>query len=217
MLGYPLVNSAEEATANVLRFRSDFEKRPALQERVTLAHDWYAVQTSEGEWAFGFSKFVGHRSNTAALYLRMAKQANGGATEGRLRNWFEPVDPETSLGRELSEALAAFLAKRGRLPRRSVRISILRSELDKLPQAPDFPRQGVGDFGGRISADPRICGGRPCIKGTRMRVSDVVDMLAHGATVAEILEDFPYISEEDIAAALAFAARAVDHRIIRAA
>jgi uncharacterized protein (DUF433 family) len=50
-----------------------------------------------------------------------------------------------------------------------------------------------------------------------MRVSDIVDMLAQGATVAEIVEDFPYISEDDVAAALAFAARAVDHRIIRAA
>ena len=53
----------------------------------------------------------------------------------------------------------------------------------------------------RIASDPRICGGRPCIKGTRMRVSDIVDMLAQGVTSAEIVEDFPYISEDDIAAA----------------
>lgn len=69
----------------------------------------------------------------------------------------------------------------------------------------------------RISSDPGICGGRPCIKGTRVRVSDIVDMLAQGATSAEIVEDFPYISEDDIAAALAYAARAVDHRLIRVA
>jgi uncharacterized protein (DUF433 family) len=69
----------------------------------------------------------------------------------------------------------------------------------------------------RISIDPKICGGRPCIRGTRMRVSDIVEMLALGATRAEILEDFPYLAEDDIAAALAYAAQATDHRIIRAA
>ena len=69
----------------------------------------------------------------------------------------------------------------------------------------------------RNLSDPLICSGRPCIKGTRMRVSDIVDMLAQGATSAEIVDDFPYISEDDIGAALAFAARAVDHRLIHVA
>jgi len=69
----------------------------------------------------------------------------------------------------------------------------------------------------RISVDPAVVGGRPCIKGTRMRVSDIVDMLAHGATHDEILKDYPYLVAEDIAAALAYAARATDHRVILAA
>lgn len=50
-----------------------------------------------------------------------------------------------------------------------------------------------------------------------MRVSDVVEMLASGATRPEILADYPYLADEDIAAALAYAARAADHRVIRAA
>jgi uncharacterized protein (DUF433 family) len=69
----------------------------------------------------------------------------------------------------------------------------------------------------RISADPEICGGRPCIKGTRMRVSDIVEMMAHGATRPQILKDFPYLFDEDLSAALAYAARAANHRVIRAA
>jgi uncharacterized protein (DUF433 family) len=69
----------------------------------------------------------------------------------------------------------------------------------------------------RISVDPEIVGGRPCIRGTRMRVSDIVDMLAHGATRAEILENYPYIEDEDISAALVYAARATNHRVIAAA
>ena len=73
------------------------------------------------------------------------------------------------------------------------------------------------DLFARISADPAVCGGRPCIKGTRMRVSDLVAMLAEGASQAEILADFPYLAAEDIAAALAYAAQATDHRVIRSA
>lgn len=68
-----------------------------------------------------------------------------------------------------------------------------------------------------IVINPEVCGGRPIIAGTRMRVADVLGMLAGGATEAEILGDFPYSSTEDIRACLAYAAEAVDHRIIRSA
>lgn len=69
----------------------------------------------------------------------------------------------------------------------------------------------------RITIVPEVCGGRPCIRGLRIRVTDVLDMLAGGATRAEILADYPYIEDEDITAALAFAARATDHPVIAAA
>jgi uncharacterized protein (DUF433 family) len=69
----------------------------------------------------------------------------------------------------------------------------------------------------RISIDPDICGGRPCIRGTRMRVSDIIEMLASGASQAEILADYDYLTQEDISAALAYAARATNHRVITTA
>ena len=69
----------------------------------------------------------------------------------------------------------------------------------------------------RISSDPRICGGRPCIKGTRMRVTDIVEAIAHGASQQELLADFDYLTADDIAAALLYAARATEHRIVRTA
>jgi uncharacterized protein (DUF433 family) len=69
----------------------------------------------------------------------------------------------------------------------------------------------------RISVDQDICHGRPVVSGTRMRVADILEMLAEGATQAEILADFDYIKAEDIAACLAFAAEAVGHRVIKAA
>ena len=69
----------------------------------------------------------------------------------------------------------------------------------------------------RITIDPNVCGGRPCIRGQRIRVSDILEMLASGASREEILEDYPYLEAEDIAAALSFAARQTDHLILRAA
>lgn len=69
----------------------------------------------------------------------------------------------------------------------------------------------------RITVDPEVCGGRPCIRGLRIRVTDILDMLAGGATRDEILADYPYLEDEDITAALAYAARQTDHPVIPAA
>lgn len=69
----------------------------------------------------------------------------------------------------------------------------------------------------RITFDPEQCGGRPCIRGMRIRVKDVLEMLAGGASESEILEDFPYLQADDIKACLAFAAAEMDHSILRAA
>jgi uncharacterized protein (DUF433 family) len=69
----------------------------------------------------------------------------------------------------------------------------------------------------RIAIDPLVCGGRPIVTGTRVRVSDVLDMLAGGATPSEIAGDFPYLSEEDVRAALAYASAQVSHSVVLAA
>jgi uncharacterized protein (DUF433 family) len=66
----------------------------------------------------------------------------------------------------------------------------------------------------RITAEAGKMGGRPCIRGMRIRVTDVLEMLAGGATETEILADFPDLEAEDIRAALAYAAAQVDHPVI---
>jgi uncharacterized protein (DUF433 family) len=66
----------------------------------------------------------------------------------------------------------------------------------------------------RITFNPDQCGGRPCIRGMRIRVKDVLDMLASGATEAEILESYPYLEREDIQASLEYAAAQVDHAVL---
>ena len=69
----------------------------------------------------------------------------------------------------------------------------------------------------RITMDPRVCGGRPCIRGLRIRVKDVLDLLAGGASREEILEDYPYLEDADITAVLEYAARQIDHVVLRVA
>lgn len=68
----------------------------------------------------------------------------------------------------------------------------------------------------RITSRPDQCGGRPCIRGLRIRVKDILDLLASGASREEILADLPYLEAEDIVAALEFAAAQVDHAVVRA-
>lgn len=68
----------------------------------------------------------------------------------------------------------------------------------------------------RITVNPKQCGGRPCIRGMRIRVIDVLDMLASELSVTQILEDYPDLEREDIAAVLQYARRRLDHPVLAA-
>lgn len=67
----------------------------------------------------------------------------------------------------------------------------------------------------RITIESGKCGGRPCIRGTRMRVSDVLELLSHGATIEEVLRDYPSLQREDMLAAMAYAATQANQSVIR--
>lgn len=66
----------------------------------------------------------------------------------------------------------------------------------------------------RITFDTGICGGRPCIRSMRIRVSDILEMLSGGTTRPEILANYPYLEDDDITAALDYAAESSNHRVI---
>jgi uncharacterized protein (DUF433 family) len=66
----------------------------------------------------------------------------------------------------------------------------------------------------RISIDPGICGGKPCIKGTRIWVSIILDFLADDMTEAELLDLYPDLTHEDVLAAIAYGAEAARERVI---
>ena len=69
----------------------------------------------------------------------------------------------------------------------------------------------------RISSDPNISFGKPCIRGTRIWVSLILDMLAGGSTEAEVLDEFPQLTAEDIKAAIAYAAEISRHHLMHSA
>jgi len=69
----------------------------------------------------------------------------------------------------------------------------------------------------RITVDGEICGGRPTLRGLRIRVTDVLELLAAGASREELLTDFPLLEAGDITAALEHAARQSDHPVLRSA
>jgi uncharacterized protein (DUF433 family) len=72
------------------------------------------------------------------------------------------------------------------------------------------------DLLARITIDPEQCGGRPCIRGMRIRVVDVLQLLAAGETPQEIVTEYPYLEADDIVASLLYAARQLDNPILAA-
>src|SRR5438132_14349342 len=74
--------------------------------------------------------------------------------------------------------------------------------------------KSVAKLAERITVDPEQCGGRPCIRGMRIRVTDVLDLLANGLTAAQVLEELPDLEPEDIQACLRFASQRLNHPVV---
>jgi uncharacterized protein (DUF433 family) len=66
----------------------------------------------------------------------------------------------------------------------------------------------------RITVNPKQCGGRPCIRGMRIRVSDVLDFFAAGLTAKKILEELPDLEPDDVKACMLYARRRIDHPVL---
>lgn len=68
----------------------------------------------------------------------------------------------------------------------------------------------------RITTNPKQCGGRPCIRGMRIRVTDVLDLLVSGLSFEQILDEMPDLEREDIIAAISYASESIDHPVFAA-
>ena len=210
-----LASASSDAATNVVTYCKELRSNPELQSRVSYVRSWYALRDDAGNWIFGPSKFIGYRDNSTRKYLDLVEKGgvDGRETERVLAKWFQAADPASRLGQELASALRAFLAPYG-APNSRARVNVA---IDDIRLKTSADARNPHDLAMRIVSDADICGGRPCIRGTRMRVSDLLEMLAGGATREEILADFPYIKDEDISAALVFGAHSANHRVIRAA
>jgi uncharacterized protein (DUF433 family) len=74
----------------------------------------------------------------------------------------------------------------------------------------------MAEVANRITVNPDQCGGRPCVRGLRIRVIDVLDLLASGLTAEQVLEELPDLEAEDIVACLKYASRRIDHPVLAA-
>ena len=209
---HALVDSLDKAIGNIKRYQSEVQEEPRLSGRMKQVRAWYAIGLDDGSWLFAPSKFAGYASSTAETYLSKADKRDTYQSEAVLKEWFAVVPPTTPLGRELASNLRSFLNTHGHSgPRKNSWICV-RKEF--LADSADAVGQGGKH---RIHVDPAICGGRPHIRGTRVRVSDILDLLASGVSRSDILVDYPYLSEDDLRAALAYGAAATEHRVILAA
>lgn len=68
----------------------------------------------------------------------------------------------------------------------------------------------------RITIDPEVCGGRPCVRGMRIRVTDVLDLYSAGLSVSQILDEMPDLDEDDLKACVNYASRRIDHPVLTA-
>ncbi len=68
----------------------------------------------------------------------------------------------------------------------------------------------------RITTDPEQCGGRPCVRGMRIRVTDVLDLYSSGLNASQILEDMPDLEDADLKACLQYASKRIDHPVLAA-
>ena len=115
------------------------------------------------------------------------------------RVYYNRGDVKDKLG-EVSEAMSDFKIA-GKLAKQASDVSLTVTIEQKLQLR-------------RITSDPGKCGGRPCIRGMRIRVTDVLGLLANGLSIKEILEEMPDLEAEDILACLQFAAHKMDAPII---
>lgn len=75
----------------------------------------------------------------------------------------------------------------------------------------------ASDLLSRISIEPGKCGGKPCIRSKRIRVTDLLELLSAGASFDEILRDYAFLERDDILAAIAYAAHQTDHIVLKSA
>jgi uncharacterized protein (DUF433 family) len=206
-----LVTEESQVVENIRTFDHEI-RHPKLRDMIAYVRHWYAVQMPDKSWVFGPSKFIGYVGMSPRKYGGDFDELDGRTTESNLKRWFVELDPADKLAQTLLQQLRRVVAQHGKTVNALARIHVLKGESGR-----NDTRNSRDNESWRITSDLGILAGKPCIRGMRIRVADILEMLAHGATRKEILEDYPYLEDGDITAALEFAMGAVDHRLVKAA
>ena len=191
MAGSALVTTRDQAIKNINRYQValvDDGHGARLRGLMSRVHIWYAARTDGRNWLFAPSKFVGYANNSADTYVLNMNARDGRKTERR--------------------PSAMVSCRRTRhAPRRCSGSGPTRISTETWSCTTAQGRQTLRpgrDFGpcfrciqntGQIRIDPAICAGRPHIRGTRVRVSDILQFMAAGAPASEILRDYPYLKQ----------------------
>jgi uncharacterized protein (DUF433 family) len=208
-----LVTSVSEAKANIDSYARQLAKSPELQAVMSYARAWHGYQERGGEWRIAPSKFVGYAGNEASAYLSSQKERDGRRTERALAVWSEKLEAGSAAYEDFEAAIRKLFSRYGKAPNKLFRMHALRLEPSPVERTASSGTDRT-EMRARITVDPRVCGGRPVIRGMRIRVGDILDMLAAGASRREILADYPYLDDEDISASLAYAAETAGHRVV---
>jgi uncharacterized protein (DUF433 family) len=216
-----VVMNGAEALSSIEAFLRDLPASEPLQRKLGTFKSWYAVERADGSLLLGPSKFIGYRDIDSEKYARLSGRRgnlHGAHTENALRalGIFEPVEVESPVHRRLLAELAALYAAFGKRPNIATRFSIRRASADAGP-AEAGVAMTPAEIDRWIVRDKDICFGRPTLRGTRIRVSDLLGLLAAGETAEDLASNYPTIRREHVAAALAYAAQALDHAVVRAA
>jgi uncharacterized protein (DUF433 family) len=212
-----VVSSFSEAKANIDRYERELAKSTELQEIMSYARSWHGYLAPDGGWRVAPSKFAGYVNNNADAYLRSHRDRDGRRTERVLSAWFDQSKPGSAAYEDVTAAVQRLFARYGRAPNKRWRVNTPKAERSSVAQGQNVEKSDRGLFRSRITFNARVCGGRPCIRGMRIRVADILDMLSAGATRQEILADYPYLEDDDINAALEYGAESADHRVLSAA
>ena len=182
-----LIDSPVQAIENIHRYQTQLRLRFESPESSSGGpRGWYAIEADDG----GPSKFIGYVGLTAETYVRMSARKEpeaGGRQEGARA---------PAVVRALGSPCRRARRRPEQLPGRTPweRPAECESTNQRSQGSLCWRREAQPVEAGRISIDQAICGGRPHITGTRVRVSDILNMLADGASEQEILADYPRLT-----------------------
>ncbi|MFM9974154.1 MAG: DUF433 domain-containing protein [Beijerinckiaceae bacterium] len=221
MKSLPFVKTSSEAIDNIRAYEGQLRQSQGLQRILAQSPAWYAAPSGKkGLWVMAPSKFVGYYGIKAESYLSnngATGDHDGRETERLLEPWFQPVAIGSALHRQLHAQLSDLLQRYGKTPNKRARFKFTDGDTKAHGTSAVLSARSETLIDTWITFDPNICGGKPTLTGTRIRVTDVLELLAAGDTAETLLADYPSLKRDHITSALTYAALSVDHRVIRAA